>query len=374
MQKSFAFLCFIFLCSLQLTAQNIPVIDLETFATGLNQSIGLTHAGDDRLFVIEQGGRIRIVMSDGQVLPTPFLDIDARINSDANERGLLGLAFHPNYAENGYFYVNYSDNSGDTRLSRFSVSESDPNIADPDSEVILLTENQPFSNHNGGHVAFGPDGYLYTGLGDGGSGGDPDNYAQNRQTFLGKMLRIDVDNGDPYAIPPDNPFANDDFTLDEIWALGLRNPWRFSFDRETGDLWIGDVGQNAWEEIDFQPANSPGGENYGWRCYEGNTAYNLSQCGGITDLTDPIHVYQNNFSTGCSVTGGYVYRGSEFPKLQGFYLYTDYCSGRIWTLFRNNDGEWQNEGIVECQQQHFCLLWRRPKWRTLHGGQKWYNL
>ncbi len=354
MQKFFALLCFFTLCFLDLQAQIIPVIDLEQFASGLSSPIGLTNAGDDRLFVIEQDGKIRIIDENGQVLSTPFLDIDSRVNSAANERGLLGLAFHPNYAENGYFYVNYSDNNGNTRLSRFQVSADDPNVADPDSEVILLTETQPYSNHNGGHVAFGPDGYLYTGLGDGGSGGDPGNRSQNRQTFLGKMLRIDVDNGDPYAIPPDNPFAEDDFTLDEIWALGLRNPWRFSFDRETGDLWIGDVGQNDWEEIDFQPANSTGGENYGWRCYEGNVAYNLSQCGGITDLTGPVHVYENTFSVGCSVTGGYVYRGSEFPKLQGFYLYTDYCSGRIWTIFRNAEGAWQNEELLNADNNIFA--------------------
>ncbi|GJM33032.1 MAG: hypothetical protein DHS20C18_20330 [Saprospiraceae bacterium] len=314
----------------------------------------MTNAGDERLFVIEQAGIIKIIDGDGQVLPTPFLDIDSRVNSQSNERGLLGLAFHPNYAENGYFYVNYTQNSGDTRLSRFQVSADDPNQADPDSELIMLTADQPFSNHNGGHVAFGPDGFLYTGLGDGGSGGDPNNNGQNRLTFLGKMLRIDVDNGDPYTIPADNPFAEDDFTLDEIWALGLRNPWRFSFDRETGDLWIGDVGQGAWEEIDFQPANSTGGENYGWRCYEGNTAYNLSQCTGINDLTGPIHVYENGSNLGCSVTGGYVYRGSEFPKLTGFYLYTDYCSGRIWTLFQNENGVWHNEELLNANNNIFA--------------------
>lgn len=203
-------------------------------------------------------------------------------------------------------------------------------MRDPDSEVILLTANQPFANHNGGDVHFGPDGYLYTGLGDGGSGGDPQNYSQTPTSLLGKMLRIDVNSGTPYAIPPTNPFVGSTAVANEIWALGLRNPWRFSFDRLTGDLWIGDVGQNEWEEVDFQPASSAGGENYGWRCYEGNAPYNTTGCGAVGNYVAPVAVYANTSSLGCSITGGYVYRGSQYPDLYGYYLYTDYCSGRIW--------------------------------------------
>lgn len=316
-------------------------LSLETFASGFSQPIDVVHAGDARLFVVEKGGRIKIVDAGGNTTATPFLDIDARVNSIASERGLLGLAFHPDYAENGYFYVNYTDNSGDTRVSRFTVT-ADPNIADPDSEVILMELNQPYSNHNGGCLRFGPDGYLYIGTGDGGAGGDPENSGQDRQSLLGKMLRIDVDNGNPYAVPEDNPFAMDDFTLDEIWALGLRNPWRYSFDSETGDLWIADVGQNDWEEIDFQPADSEGGENYGWRCYEGNEPYNTQNCDDFSAYYPPVHVYENSNSIGCSVTGGVVYRGSDYPEAYGWYIYADFCSGRIWALYPNKAGEWVN--------------------------------
>ncbi|MCB0551885.1 MAG: PQQ-dependent sugar dehydrogenase, partial [Phaeodactylibacter sp.] len=218
-----------------------PSLQLEVFASGFSLPVDIAHAGDGRLFIVEKAGRIRIIDSDGSILPQPFLDIDARVNSLASERGLLGLAFHPDYTDNGYFFVNYTNNSGDTRISRFSVSAGNANQADPNSERILLEVDQPFNNHNAGDLNFGPDGYLYIGLGDGGSADDPGNRAQNRQNLLGKMLRIDVDNGDPYSIPEDNPFAFDDFTLDEIWAIGLRNPWRFSFDRLTGALWIADV-------------------------------------------------------------------------------------------------------------------------------------
>ncbi|MBX2926576.1 MAG: PQQ-dependent sugar dehydrogenase [Saprospiraceae bacterium] len=323
-----------------------PILQLQNYATGFTRPVDIAHAGDARLFIVEQRGMIHVLNAQGQTLSTPFLDIRARVNSSANERGLLGLAFHPNYAQNGYFFVNYTNTSGHTRISRFSVSGADANVADPDSELILLSVNQPFNNHNGGDLNFGPDGYLYIGMGDGGSGGDPQNHSQTRMSLLGKMLRIDVDNGDPYAIPPDNPFAEDDFTADEIWALGLRNPWRFSFDRHTGDMWIGDVGQNAWEEIDFQPASSTGGENYGWRCYEGNNAYNTSGCLPASNYVFPVHVYPNNFTNGCSVTGGMVYRGLDFPDLYGHYLYTDFCSGRIWSLRPNGSGGWTNQQLL----------------------------
>ncbi len=330
-----AFICFF---AGFLTAQS-PKIALEIVAGGFDRPVDIANAGDDRLFIVEQDGIIRIIGADGQALSTPFLNIDARVGSSGNEQGLLGLAFHPDYAGNGFFYVNYTNTNGDTRVSRFRVS-GNPNIADPNSEKILLSIDQPYSNHNGGDLAFGPDGYLYIGLGDGGSGGDPQNSGQTATTFLGKMLRIDVDNGNPYAIPPDNPFADEDFFLDEIWAYGLRNPWRFSFDRLTGDLWIGDVGQDAWEEINFQPAGSAGGQNYGWRCYEGNVAYNTSGCQGLATMTPPVAAYSHSGSVGCSVNGGYVYRGQDFPALHGFYFYSDYCSGRFWTLKPNGQGGW----------------------------------
>jgi hypothetical protein len=249
------------------------------------------------------------------------------------------MAFHPNYLNNGYFYVNYTGTGGHTRISRFSVA-NDPNTADPNSEVILMTIDQPEWNHNGGCVRFGPDGYLYIGMGDGGSGGDPWGNAQNTNTFLGKILRLDVDNGTPYGIPPNNPFVNDANVLDEIWAIGVRNPWRFSFDRETGDLWIGDVGQNAWEEIDFQPANSLGGENYGWKCNEGNHVFDIFSFDNMINYVDPVHEYVNNNSVGRSVTGGVRYRGTEYSAMYGHYFFADFVSGRIWTLRDDGTGNW----------------------------------
>jgi len=329
------------------TAVAQPIIQLQTFASGFTRPVDIASAGDERLFIAEQRGIIHILNAQGQRLPTPFLNIQTRVNSASNERGLLGLVFHPNFAQNGWFYVNYTNTAGNTLISRFNVSAADPNVADPDSELLLLAVNQPFSNHNAGDLNFGPDGYLYFGLGDGGSGGDPQNYSQNRQSYLGKMIRIDVNSGSPYSIPPTNPFVNDASTLNEIWAVGLRNPWKFSFDRLTGDMWIGDVGQNAWEEIDFQPAASTGGENYGWRCYEGNATYNTSGCQGAAAYKFPIHVYVNGFNSGCSVTGGFVYRGSEFPDLYGHYLYTDYCGGKIWSLTPDGNGGWTNRQLLQ---------------------------
>lgn len=335
------FLCFAFFNS---TQAQLPPVDFELFATGFSNPVYVTHAGDARIFVLEQAGRIRIIDAGGTVLTTPFLDINGPVSS-GGECGLLGLAFHPNYATNGYFYVNYTTNGcgppGVTRISRFTVS-ANPDIANAGSEVQLLNISQPYSNHNGGCVEFGPDGYLYIGMGDGGSGGDPDNYSQNGQSLLGKMLRIDVDSGNPYGIPGDNPFINNGSVQNEIWAIGVRNPWRFSFDRQTGDLYIADVGQNAWEEIDFQPASSPGGENYGWRCYEGNQAYNTSGCQGASNYVFPVAEYPHSGGpSGCSVTGGYVYRGNMYPALQGYYFYADYCNGNLWAL-TNVGGTWQN--------------------------------
>jgi len=302
-------------------------------ASGLSSPVFVTSPSGDmqRVFIVEQPGRI-MILKNGEVLPAPFMDISERV-SFGGERGLLGLAFHPDYDNNDYFYVNYTNNSGNTVVSRFGAT-GDPDIADPNSEFILLTITQPFSNHNGGMIAFGPsDGYLYIGMGDGGSGGDPGNRAQNDGLLLGKMLRIDVDGGVPYGIPPDNPFIGPGNPLDEIWAKGLRNPWRFSFDRSTHDLYIADVGQNIWEEVDFQPSTSPGGENYGWRLMEGNHCYNPSENCDPGGLTYPIYEYSHGGSPfRCSVTGGYVYRGSAIPDLQGRYFFADYCSAQIWSF------------------------------------------
>jgi glucose/arabinose dehydrogenase len=327
---------FAFLLALSCGSPAQPVIALEEIASGFTKPVDISHAGDARLFITEQSGFIRIIAEDGAVLPTPFLDISGPVNDSGNERGLLGLAFHPDYANNGFFFVNYTGPGGHTRVARFSVSASNPNVADPSSEVILLTIDQPFSNHNGGELAFGPDGYLYIGMGDGGSANDPQNNGQTPGALLGKMLRIDVDGQDAglnYAIPASNPYADpNDSIPGEIWAFGMRNPWRFSFDRLTGDLWIGDVGQGEWEEISFQPASSTGGENYGWRCYEGTHAFNLNGCGPATDYVMPVFEYSHTASGGCSVTGGFVYRGCTYPNLYGHYVFADYCNGQFWAI------------------------------------------
>jgi glucose/arabinose dehydrogenase len=307
-----------------------PINSIIPFASGFNDPVCMANAGDSRLFVVCKGGYIYITDAAGITNPVPFLDIDARVKSTGSEQGLLGLAFHPQYPDSAYFYVNYIGVGDSSHISRFTVNPATPDVADAGSEKKLLTLFQPHTNHNGGDLQFGPDGYLYIGLGDGGSGGDPGNRAQNLQDYLGKMLRIDVDHGDPYAIPESNPFYNNPSALPEIWAFGLRNPWRFSFDRLTGDLWIGDVGQGAHEEIDLQDAASTGGENYGWRCYEGNFSYNPDGCGAAGLYTFPVTDYSH--SLGCSVTGGYVYRGTQFPGMVGKYFYADYCSGRMWTL------------------------------------------
>jgi glucose/arabinose dehydrogenase len=317
---------------------NVP-FQLTEIATGLLRPLYVTdaHDGSGRLFIVSRGGQIKI-WQDGAVLDTPFLDVYGLIATEGNEQGLLGLAFHPDYAQNGQFFIDYTDVNGDTVVARYTVSADDPNVADPASALQLLWVDQPYRNHNGGHLAFGPDGYLYIALGDGGNQGDPHNNAQNLGTLLGSILRIDVNNPDGYTVPPNNPFVNAANAQPEIWAWGLRNPWRFSFDRETGDLFIGDVGQNQWEEINFQPASSPGGENYGWSVYEGSHDY--ANTSTISDPVMPILEYSHD--EGCSVTGGYVYRGTAIPDLQGTYLYGDYCSGVLWGARQDASGAWQN--------------------------------
>ncbi len=318
-------------------------VQLVEVSDGFFSPVDIKNAGDERLFIVEQSGKIKILNPNGTINTAPFLNIESLTNG-GGEQGLLGVAFHPDYATNGFFFVNYTNNNGDSRIVRYSVSGSNPDLADMSSALPILSQDQPFGNHNAGSLNFGPDGYLYIPFGDGGSGGDPMNNAQNPQTFLGKMLRIDVDGGVPYGIPTDNPFASDDETLDEIWAIGLRNTWKFSFDAETGDLWMADVGQNAWEEIDMEPSGSAGGLNYGWRCYEGMVNYDQSQCPGtIPNITEPISVYNHN-NGACSVTGGYVYRGSEFPEMYGRYYYTDYCNGQFRYIEIN--GGVVNEGTV----------------------------
>ena len=328
MKKLINYLTLIFLCYNSSFSQSVL---LESFGPSFNSPVEIKNAGDERLFVVEKSGKIKILNQNGSVNSTPFLDIEDRVSTNANERGLLGLAFHPNYPENPFFFVNYTNNSGATTISKFSVS-ADQNIAN-DSETILLEINQPYANHNGGCINFGPDGNLYIGMGDGGSGGDPQNYSQNTESLLGKMLRINVNSG-AYSIPENNPYG------DEIWSVGLRNPWKFSFDSLNGDLWIADVGQNEFEEINMVQ-NNPANINYGWRCYEGNEPYNLSGCPD-EGLTFPVSTY-SHYSSGdfkCSITGGYVYRGNQISGLNGVYFFADYCSGEIGLLSKNENDEW----------------------------------
>ncbi len=331
-----------------------PKIQLVNWASGFDRPVDIAHCGDSRLFVVEQDGLIVVVDSLGAKIDT-FLNIDPVVNSAANEQGLLGLAFHPNYKSNGYFFVYYTKNNGGaTQVSRFSVKSGNPNEADPNSELSIFTTPQPYNNHNGGCIKFGPDGYLYIGLGDGGSGGDPQGYGQRKNTFLGKILRLDVNNSSvatPYVVPADNPFVGQTAYFPEIWSLGLRNPWRFSFDRLTGDMWIGDVGQVTREEVDFEPAGV-GGRNYGWRCYEGTFPFNTAGCQPQNTYVGPVFDYDNN-SLGCSITGGFIYRGSKYPDLYGIYLFADYCSGRIWGTKQNSDGTFSTQQLANLGDYEF---------------------
>lgn len=334
-----------------------PALELTTilpsgsFATPVD--IKAPKDGTYRLFVVEKRGTIRMVdLATETIAPGFFLNIQNKV-VNSGERGFLGLAFHPDFATNGQFFINYSSNgsvpgasNGDNVISRITLASPDATTADPTTEEVLLILDQPYSNHNGGNLEFGPDGYLYIGTGDGGSGGDPDDYGQNPQSLLGKMLRIDVNTSSAllnYGIPPDNPFVNDAGTRDEIWAIGLRNPWRYSFDRETGDLWIGDVGQNAREEINFEAAGSTGGLNYGWDCREGLISFSNSSaaCNSTTTYLDPVADFPHSGSASAfSITGGYVYRGGAWPDLQGTYICADYVTNIFFTIKADGTGGW----------------------------------
>lgn len=326
---------------------------LRPVAGGLRNPLYVTHAGDGsgRLFVVERPGVIRVI-ADGRLAETPFLDIRDRVGSSGSEQGLLGLAFAPDYSRGGHFFVNYTDRRGDTVISRFSVTQN-PDVADPRSEFPVLKLQQPAANHNGGMLLFGPDGYLWIGTGDGGAANDRFGNGQNPDTLLGKMLRLDVtSNPDvPYQIPPDNPWITADWNgadvRDEVWAVGLRNPWRYSFDRATGDLWIADVGQNLYEEINVVPAGAPGGLNFGWPIMEGLHCFPQTANCEHPGLVVPVAEYAHGAGD-CSVTGGYVYRGAQFPAMTGVYLYGDYCSGKIWGLVPAEDGwGWRSVLLLE---------------------------
>ncbi|MBK8185333.1 MAG: PQQ-dependent sugar dehydrogenase [Candidatus Competibacteraceae bacterium] len=318
-------------------------IALREVASGLARPVAITHAGDGsgRLFVALQDGQV-VIFHGSQGLPQPFLDIRDRVGS-GGERGLLSIAFHPNFARNRWFFVNYTDLEGNTVVSRFRASHRRPSLALAGSERRVLAVTQPYANHNGGQLQFGPDGFLYIAMGDGGGSGDPENRAQDGGTLLGKLLRIDI-NRRPYRIPADNPFTTRTEIRPEIWALGLRNPWRFSFDRATGDLYVADVGQSHWEEVNFQSAGSPGGENYGWRRMEGRYCFNPANDCDDGTLTGPVLEYSHDL--GRSITGGYVYRGSQLPELVGRYVYGDFGSGRIWAA-RLVNGSWISELLLE---------------------------
>jgi glucose/arabinose dehydrogenase len=319
---------------------------LVEVAGGLTRPVSITHAGDgsERLFVVEQGGMVRVLVA-GELHAEPYLDLTRRTEA-RGERGLLGLAFHPRFAENGRLFVHYTDRSGTTIVSELRTPDPAAPRVDAGTERIVLSQSQPYANHNGGQIAFGPDGYLYIALGDGGSGGDPLDAGQDLSTWLGTLLRIDVDGGEPYAVPNSNPFVGNRSARPEIWAYGLRNPWRFSFDRETGDLWIADVGQNAVEEVNLQSASSRGGENYGWRLMEGDRCFQPpSGCQDGT-LVLPVITYTHGSGWGRSVTGGYVYRGSELPDLVGRYVFGDFVSGRIFVA-EGRDGGWTARPLLD---------------------------
>ena len=325
-----------------LSAQSVV---LETVTRKVEQPTLVTHArdGSGRLFVLEKQGRI-LVFRPETAEPSVFLDIGALVGSGGSEQGLLGLAFHPRYAANGLFFVDYTDRTGAVVVARYHVSGDSPDVADPNDAQTILRVEKPSGKHNGGMLAFGPEGYLYISLGDGGLPGDPNGNAQKRSVLLGKLLRIDVDNGQPYAIPADNPYVGDSRYRPEVWAYGLRNPWRFSFDRATGDLYIGDVGNTTWEEVDVQRAGTGGGLNFGWNEMEGLHCYPARSTCNVAAYVQPVTEYDR--AQGCSIIGGHVYRGSSYPSLQSLYFFGDYCSGRIWTLQEIAPGQWNREEVA----------------------------
>lgn len=319
--------------SLILNAQSIT---LEEFATGFTAPVEIAHANDSRMFVVQQNGIIKILQSNGTVNSAYFLNISSKITY-GGERGLLGLAFHPQYPTNGYFFVYYNDTGGNITVARYTRSSANPDVADPATEKIILNLPKPFDNHNGGSIHFAPDGYLWIVTGDGGSGGDPNNNAQNKNSLLGKLLRLDINSTGAYNIPPGNPFIGMD-GADEVWAYGLRNAWKFNFDTVSGNVMIADVGQGQIEEINRMPLTQAG-INYGWRCYEGNNAYNTIGCAAQSTMTFPVAAYDHSGGK-CSITGGYVYRGTQFPALQGRYFFADYCSTQIGSLNSDDSITW----------------------------------
>lgn len=341
------FLCAtLFASFLECSAQSPVELEVVQWASGLTTALDITNCGDDRLFVVRQYGAIAIVTDSNTVLPTPFLDISSQVLYNG-ERGLLGMAFDPDYVNNGHFYVNYTTGTGNgtTRISRFTVGP-DPNIANPSSEVILLTLPQPDPIHQSGSLVFGPDGYLYVALGDGGGASDPNDEGQDPTTLFGTIIRIDPQADGSYSIPADNPFVgNPDGWREEIWAYGLRNPYRMGIDPLNGDLWIGDVGQSLWEEIDHWPGGDNSGPNFGWKCYEGNDPFELTGCGPASGYIFPVatHAHSVNGGNFCAIVGGEVYRGDLFARLQGRYIYTDFCSGEFRMITHDDQGGWVNE-------------------------------
>jgi glucose/arabinose dehydrogenase len=336
------FTAFALLLFCSISRAQVPTLTFQPVITsGISSPVDITNAkdGSNRLFVVERDGRIKI-LNGSTLLPTPFLDITTTVAA-GGEQGLLSLAFHPDYTNNRYFFVFYTATNSNVTLARYRTQAGNPNLADPASGVVLMSFAKPngFTNHNGGDLNFGPDGKLYLGFGDGGSGGDPFFLGQRTDTLFGKMIRLDVDNFNTppyYTIPADNPYVGDPLIRDEIWAIGLRNPWRWSFDRLTGDMWIADVGDGTREEVNVSPAGATGGINYGWRCYEGSLAFSLTNCGPIGNYQFPIFDYPHNFATGgFSITGGFVYRGTAYPALVGYYVCADYVTGRVWKI-RNN--------------------------------------
>ncbi len=321
-------------------AMDVLAVELERYVGGLDSPILLTHSGDssNRIFVVEKTGKIFTYSHLGKEKHL-FLDVEPLITTRGNEQGLLSISFHPNYSENGYLFLFYTATNGDNTLARLTIQPPDAKQINLETLEVLIAQEDPASNHNGGMLAFGKDGYLYLGLGDGGRGGDPWNNAQNLETLLGKMIRIDVNQPNGYSIPETNPFLGEANILPEIWAYGLRNPWRHSFDRQTGDLWIADVGQNKWEEIHWQSSSSQGGENYGWRLMEGNHCYLPKKDCEIDGLIKPVAEYAHQY--GCSITGGYVYRGNKIKQLYGKYIFGDFCAGTIWFVDQESDFEIQ---------------------------------